>query len=171
MLPDTSYRRSFLAALEEEPGAVYLVVDEPTLRTPAGFAAYVARLLDERRLDESRGTDRVPSTVLWWVEDGAYLGRVAIRHRLNDRLRVEGGHIGYWMRPSARGRGHGSAAFRASLPYAAELGIDPALVTCDDDNEASRRIIEGAGGVPDWHWPGILHFWVPTGRARQSSSR
>ena len=35
----------------------------------------------------------------------------------------------------------------AALPVARSLGIDPALVTCDESNTGSRRVIEGNGGM------------------------
>ena len=35
----------------------------------------------------------------------------------------------------------------AVLPEAHARGIDPALLTCDADNVASRRVIEANGGV------------------------
>jgi predicted acetyltransferase len=96
------------------------------------------------------------------VDGEIFLGRVHVRHVLTDWLRTYGGHIGYWIRPSARGRRHGSAAFQASLPHAAALGLDRVLVTCDYDNEASRRIIESAGGILENRIDQKLRYWVPT---------
>jgi predicted acetyltransferase len=49
-----------------------------------------------------------------------------------------------------------------SLPIAARLGIDPALLTCDEDNEVSRRVILAAGGELEDERHGKLRFWVPT---------
>ena len=49
-----------------------------------------------------------------------------------------------------------------SLPIAGALGIDPALVTCDLDNTASRKVIEAAGGELEDERHGKLRFWVPT---------
>ena len=51
----------------------------------------------------------------------------------------------------------------ATLPLCHDLGIDPALVTCDTDNLASRRVIERCGGVLEDERQGKLRFWVPTG--------
>ena len=50
----------------------------------------------------------------------------------------------------------------AALPIARDLGIDPALVTCDDTNAASRRVIESTGGVFEDQREDTLRFWVPT---------
>jgi predicted acetyltransferase len=126
------------------------------------FARYVALLRADVAEDAPRPAGHVPGTTLWWVDGEEFLGRLAIRHRLNERLRRVGGHIGYWIRPSARRQGHATAAFRHGLAYANRLGIDPALVTCDEDNVGSRRIIEGAGGVFDQQIGVKRLYWVPT---------
>ena len=62
----------------------------------------------------------------------------------------------------ARRRGHATAMLQSALPVAHGLGIDPALVTCDLTNLASRRVIEAAGGVPAQTMGNKLRFWVPT---------
>ncbi|MDX6354150.1 MAG: hypothetical protein QOF98_1053 [Streptomyces sp.] len=129
---------------------------------PAVFARYVAGQLAEAEPDEPRRTGFVPCTNLWWVEGDAFLGRIAVRHRLNDFLREFGGHIGYDMRPSARRRGHATAMLRAALPVIAALGIDPALITCDTANTPSRKVIEACGGAFEDERGGKLRYWVPT---------
>lgn len=111
----------------------------------------------------------VRATFLVAVEDGEILGRVSIRHELNEHLRAVGGHIGYGVVPSARGRGVAGALLRHGLDLLADEGLDRALLTCDEDNLASRRVIERAGGILDPDRPAIdsadgakLRFWVPT---------
>jgi predicted acetyltransferase len=99
---------------------------------------------------------------MWWVEQDEYLGRIAVRHRLTAQLREVGGHIGYDVRPSARRRGHATAMLRAALPVVRSLGINSALVTCDVDNVASRKVIERNGGVLEDQRGDKLRFWVPT---------
>lgn len=51
---------------------------------------------------------------------------------------------------------------RAALPVVAGLGIDRALVTCDVDNVASRKVIEACGGEFEDQRGGKLRFWVAT---------
>jgi predicted acetyltransferase len=104
----------------------------------------------------------VPYTMLWYVDGDEYLGRLAIRHRLSEWLLHFGGHIGYDIRPSARRRGHATAMLHAALPVARQLDIHPALVTCDTDNVASRKVIEANGGRFADERGGKLRFWVPT---------
>ncbi|SDJ45915.1 Acetyltransferase (GNAT) domain-containing protein [Actinokineospora alba] len=83
--------------------------------------------------------------------------------RLNDELTDFGGHIGYDIRPSARGRGHATALLAAALGVAHTYGIDRALLTCAPDNLASRRVIERNGGELDDISPaGRLRYWCRT---------
>ncbi|WP_043264324.1 GNAT family N-acetyltransferase [Streptomyces sp. CT34] len=130
-----------------------------------GFAAYVA-LVGGTSPDE-RADGTVPMTTLWWVDGDTFLGRLTVRHRLTASLHEYGGHIGYAVRPTGRRRGHATAMLRAALPYAhRELGIDPVLVTCDDTNTASRRVIEECGGVFEDRRAQKLRFWIHGGGGR-----
>lgn len=134
-----------------------------TWHTTDGFTAFVASL--QAQADPTHPSARawVPCTTWWWIDHTEYLGRIAVRHRLNDQLRLIGGHIGYDVRPTARGRGHATAMLRAVLPLARALGITPAaLVTCDAGNLASRKVIERCGGTLQDHYQGTRRYWVPT---------
>jgi predicted acetyltransferase len=83
---------------------------------------------------------------------------VRISVRLTPELREYGGHIGYDIRPTERGRGHATALLAAALRVAGGWGLSEALLTCASDNHASRRVIENNGGV--------LHDVSPAGRLR-----
>ncbi|MGW4069195.1 GNAT family N-acetyltransferase [Nocardia grenadensis] len=89
----------------------------------------------------------VASTMLLATVDGQVVGRTSIRHTLNEGLRRRGGHIGYAVLPQYRQRGYGAAILRRSIVVARSIGIDRILLTCDDSNLGSRRIIEACGGV------------------------
>jgi predicted acetyltransferase len=127
-----------------------------------GFAAYVDWLRSQALEDSPRPDGHVPCTTLWWVHDDVYLGRLAIRHRLTPELRDVGGHIGYYVRPSARRCGHATAMLRAALPVARDLGIESALLTCDVTNVASRKVIEANGGILEDQRGKKLRFWLAT---------
>ena len=79
--------------------------------------------------------------------DGRLLGMLQLRHYLNDYLEKYAGHIGYSVRPSERRRGVAKWMLASVLPRARELGLDRVLITCDDDNEGSRRTILANGGI------------------------
>jgi predicted acetyltransferase len=178
--PTERVRESFLAAMAEfraedrgGPDDESMIGNEmrefgATWSTPEGFSQYVDYVRSQARPDAVLPPGFVPCTTLWWLDGDEYLGRLAIRHVLNDRLRELGGHIGYDVRPSARRRGHATAMLGAGLTAAARLGIDPALITCDVDNVASRKVITKHGGVLEDERSGKLRFWVPTGAGRDS---
>ena len=109
----------------------------------------------------------------FWITDGdpeQVIGFLAIRHTLNDFLLEIGGHIGFSVRPARRGEGHASRALALALDRAAELGVEQALVTCDLDNEPSRRTIVRNGGVFEDERKGKKRYWIDTadrGHVRQ----
>lgn len=88
----------------------------------------------------------VPDTHYWIIADGEYAGRIDLRHWLNDDLKEFGGHVGYEIATSMRKKGIATQALRLILPEAKKLGISELLITCNDDNLASIKIIERNGG-------------------------
>lgn len=130
------------------------------------FAPYV-----KRHHDWSKGISiwpgYVPSTFLVAVLGNKIVGRISVRHTLNDYLQRVGGHIGYAVVPSYRRKGYATVMLKFAIGLCRELGIMRALVTCDVDNVASARVIEKCGGI----FEGITDFtglevqkrryWIP----------
>ena len=89
----------------------------------------------------------VPASRFWLIgAENRYLGDVDVRHHLNEALGRFGGHIGYKIRPSERRKGYGKLICRLGIEEARKLGIGDILITCDDDNIGSCKIIEANGG-------------------------
>jgi len=111
------------------------------------FRRYLDRLAAIERGDDLP-PDHVPSTFLFAFVGLRIVGRVSIRHSLNDFLEHAGGHIGYVVVPEFRRRGYATTILRLAVEIAgAKLGIGRILVTCDDDNTGSIKTIERNGGV------------------------
>lgn len=129
------------------------------------FAAFVAQLHREAR-GEGLPDWAVPQHTLWAVRGGRMVGVLKLRHRLTPMLENRGGHIGYFVRPSARGQGVATRMLALALDRARALGLTRVLLTCDIDNHASARvmIINGAvratdGAHPDTGQP-LARYWI-----------
>jgi predicted acetyltransferase len=124
------------------------------------------KLLQDYRMGVNLPQRLVPSTFLVADVAGEIVGRTSIRHRLNDFLLAEGGHIGFGVLRSHRRRGYATEILRQSLVIARATGIGRVLVTCDDDNIGSMKVIEAGGGrlddvsaiTPDG--PAIRRYWI-----------
>jgi predicted acetyltransferase len=171
--PDVRFRDSFAAAMAEfraegrGSSRDHSVLGGYLYRAGSwtsdeAFSEFVAALRANRLEETTRPAGFVPDTELWWVDGDEFLGRIVIRHRLTPTLLETGGHIGYDVRPSARRRGHATEMLRQALVMAHELRVDPALITCDAANVASRTVIERNGGVLEDQRGSKLRFWVPT---------
>jgi predicted acetyltransferase len=92
----------------------------------------------------------VPQTTYWIIGDtGRVVGMVRVRHYLNDRLLQNGGHVGYYVRPSERRKGYATAALRLALDRLRERGVTRALVTVAPTNAASIAVALANGGRLD----------------------
>ncbi len=90
----------------------------------------------------------VPASKLYGIiDDKTIIGRVSIRHKLNETLLRRGGHIGYSVAPRFRKKGYASEMMEQSILYCKKIGIEKLLVTCASDNIPSWRIIEKNGGI------------------------
>lgn len=102
----------------------------------------------------------VPQTIYWLFKDERPIGVVKLRSYLNDNLLKVGGHIGYCIRPSERGKGFGHVILQQILGFACSKGIDKVLLTCNDDNIPSKKVIERNGGVLENCAHGKCRYWV-----------
>jgi predicted acetyltransferase len=134
--------------------------------TLRGFTEYVASI--ERFADpEAVPEGLVPSYHFFLQEDdGTLIGGIRLRLALTDSLRVEGGHVGYDVRPSYRNRGYATRMLELLLGKARAFGMEKVLVTCDADNLASARVIEKCGGALDSTVPPpssvkhVCRYWI-----------
>lgn len=116
----------------------------------ADWPAFVEQCAEEAE-GIVRDPARVPQTVLLLVRETpkhlTVLGVAKLRHMLTPTLEDIGGHIGYNIRPSERGKGYGLRILALTLERARELGLSHVLLTCDTDNIRSARVIVSNGGV------------------------
>jgi predicted acetyltransferase len=162
--PTVAVRESFMRALREfQHERLSWWIGGDIEMAEHDFTAFVSQKLG----DASRRTEaHVPKTHLWAVDGTQFVGRISIHHELNDALRTSGGHIGYDTVPSLRGRGVATEMLRQALPLSRTLGLSEVLLTCDDTNTASIRVIEKNGGVLrekrslDQQRPLKRYYWI-----------
>lgn len=119
---------------------------------------------------EFKGIDlapgRVPHSMLYGFVDGQIVGRVSVRHLLNEYLRKRGGHIGYAVAKKFRRNGHATEMVRQALEHCKELKIPSVMITCSDTNVPSWKIIEHFNGkLEDRIWDDkdketIRRYWI-----------
>jgi predicted acetyltransferase len=166
--PDVKFKTSFITAVRESQAAKngardFLNFNPTDLEND--FASYVQGQL---RLDDPAHLEpgNVLESVFWLVEDLEFIGRVALRHELHERLRLFGGHIGYEIRPSRQRQRFGTLILKLALEKARDIGLERVLLTCDVENLGSRRVIEANGGKLegefklDFYEKPIRRYWI-----------
>jgi predicted acetyltransferase len=154
--PDVARREAWLASHREwgpgfhEDG--FGLGPEDDVETADGFAAWVSRLRS------------LPAARMWWIVDSeAVLGGIALRTVTDDRV-LRLGHVGFGIRPSARGRGIAGWAVAEVLPHARAEGLGGVLLVCLDDNAGSIKTIERHGGVLEKISNNgravVRHYWI-----------
>ena len=106
------------------------------------------KIMEDRKHGRNMPEGLVPDTMLYgFLDDNTIIGRVSIRHELNEFLATRGGHLGYGVAPKFRKNGYASLMVDQSLDYCRKIGLDKILVTCGSENYASVKIIEKFNGV------------------------
>ncbi|MGZ2428787.1 putative acetyltransferase [Rhizobium redzepovicii] len=87
-------------------------------------------------------------TRLFWIWDGEFCGSISLRFQAGtEELPSEvSGHVGYSVVPWKQRNGHATTALKLLLLVAAKEGLHRLVILCNEDNHASRRVIERNGG-------------------------
>ncbi|MDD3336588.1 MAG: GNAT family N-acetyltransferase [Eubacteriales bacterium] len=150
------YKREFLENGDSMDGTSALAASKT-------FEGWLSSNIANRR-EETVAPGLVPASTYLAYAGERLVGMIDLRHRLNEHLLNFGGHIGYSVRKSERRKGYATEMLRLVLPYAWQLGLDRVLITCNQQNEGSRRTILQNGGVLENEVPradGITQrYWI-----------
>ncbi|MCR4633604.1 MAG: GNAT family N-acetyltransferase [Erysipelotrichaceae bacterium] len=84
-----------------------------------------------------------------YLHDDEVVGMINVRPFALEHIYLKrfGGHIGYSVKPSWRRKGVGSHMLHDMLRVCKETyHLNKVLITCNEDNEGSRRVIMNNGG-------------------------
>ena len=102
----------------------------------------------------------VPQSTFWLYVNGQPVGMGKIRHRLTEKLLVDGGHIGNTIRPSCRGKGYGKLQLQLLLSQAKKLGIERVLLTIRNSNQPSLHTALSCGGMIEKATEEKHYIWI-----------
>lgn len=93
--------------------------------------------------------EKVPAKTYFFIRssDNKIIGMINIRLALNEKLKKFGGHIGYSIRPTERGKGYNKVNLYLGLKVCQRHGINKVLMDADKENPASWKTMEALGGV------------------------
>jgi predicted acetyltransferase len=109
---------------------------------PETLLASVERFEAGKDLPENR----VRMTWFWLLQGKRIVASSRLRHELIPVLLLDGGNIGYEVRPSERRRGVGRELLRLTLDEARRIGLRRALLTTETTNLGSIGVILANGG-------------------------
>ena len=143
--PDLSYADEIIKYKEES------LAESPIINGSAGLDRFSSieiwlEELKKRSCEDTVPEGLVPSSTYLGVreKDNYIVGMIDIRHYLNEYLTQVGGHIGYGVRKTERNKGYAKQMLKLALEKCKELKIKKVLITCDEDNIASEKVILSA---------------------------
>ena len=163
--PDLSYEDEITKYKEES------LKENPLINGSAGLNRFssIEDWLEELKKRSSEATvpeGLVPSSTYLGVreKDNYIVGMIDIRHYLNKYLTQVGGNIGYSVRKSERNKGYAKRMLKLALEKCKDLKIKKVLITCDEDNIASEKVILSANAkfedIRSLDGKNIKRFWI-----------
>lgn len=125
------------------------------------FPAWLNKQASNAAKTEIEDGWRVPQGIWWFYVDGNPVGMAKLRYFLTDKLREEGGHLGYAIAPAERGKGYAPMMVNAMKDVARQKGIEGILVTVHNDNTASIRTALRCGGRIERVSDARHYIWIP----------
>ena len=143
--PDLSYADEIIKYKEESLAESLIINGSAGLDRFSSIEVWLEEL-KKRSCEDTVPKGLVPSSTYLAVreKDNYIVGMIDIRHYLNEYLTQAGGHIGYGVRKTERNKGYAKQMLKLALEKCKELKIKKVLITCDEDNIASEKVILSA---------------------------
>ncbi len=91
--------------------------------------------------------------------DGRMVGGINLRRETNEFILNYAGHIGYCIAPWERNKGYAKQALKRVLLIALDYGIHHLLLTADESNIASQKVILSCGATYEKTFNGKKFYW------------
>ena len=163
--PDLSYADEIIKYKEES------LAESPIINGSAGLDRFSSieiwlEELKKRSCEDTVPKGLVPSSTYLGVreKDNYIVGMIDIRHYLNEYLTQVGGNIGYSVRKSERNKGYAKQMLKLALEKCKDLKMKKVLITCDEDNIASEKVILSANAkfedIRSFEGKNKKRFWI-----------
>lgn len=139
--PSKEYQKSFenyVLSYKKANEDYYFNIYKKALENFDEYLNYLENYANGINLPEGN----VAMSTFWLIDNNEVVGVTRVRHQEV----MYSGHIGYDISPSYRKNGYGTEILKLALREASKLGIEDAIVTCNVDNIASKKIIEKNNG-------------------------
>ncbi len=103
-------------------------------------------LIETGEADEKKGYFPVYVFDMRNTQTGETMGYINLRVGNNENTDY-GGHIGYGVDEKFRGKHYAARSVKLLFPLAKAHGLNSIWITCNPENEASRKTCELAGGT------------------------
>ncbi len=150
----------YIRTVPKEENGFYNPANEEDMKDEQSFKKWILNKIDEEQsINLKEGY--VPQTIYWVMKDDNIIGIGKIRHYLNKNLLEHGGLIGLAISEYCRDKGIGTTSLNMLLDKAInDYDIEDVLLTNNEDNIASRRIVEKCGGQLEKIENGTCYYWI-----------
>ena len=147
ILPCEKYKYSYFELLNSaKKNNDYSELGNAALKDNETFSEMITRLKN-RRIGKNIAKRDVPATIYWIIEDDKIVGTIDMRHKLNEDYLLKFGHVAYYIKKEERNKNYATIALNLIIKKYKKTNINKILITCLEDNEASKKVILKNNGV------------------------
>jgi len=142
--PNSNYKEKLLENIDDYRKNKEFNYVEMYEKASDDFEQYVSTLIKHSYGKDLPSGWTIPYSTYWLINnDGDIVGVSRIRH---NELSLHG-HIGYDVPPRYRNKGYATELLRLSLEKAKIIGLDQVVITCNEKNLPSIKVICNNNGI------------------------